>query len=74
MPANKRPQNKKVQKPFVSSHEAANMLYVAPETIRRWHKQGHIEGVKTPGGHTRFSRTHIEGFASRIASFDQGKN
>jgi len=64
-------ENKRPQKPFMTSHEAAARLMVDPKTIRRWHTAGHIKGVKTFGGHTRFSRTHIEGVASRIASFDE---
>jgi len=63
--------NKRPQKPFMTSHEAAVRLMVDPKTIRNWHKKGYIQGVQTFGGHTRFSRAHIEGHASRIASFDE---
>jgi excisionase family DNA binding protein len=65
-------ENKRPQKPYMSSNEAADMLMVHPTTIRRWNKKGYIQGVKTLGGQTRFSRTHIEGVASRVASFDEG--
>jgi excisionase family DNA binding protein len=65
-------ENKRPQKPFMTSHEAAVRLMVDPKTIRNYHKAGRLEGVKTLGGHLRFSRAHIEGHASRMANFDEG--
>jgi len=64
---------KPVKKPYVTSGEAAEMLMVSPKTVQRWHKAGHIEGSQTLGGRSRYSRTHIESIASRIANFEGGQ-
>jgi excisionase family DNA binding protein len=40
--------------------EAAEMLGVAPTTLRRWADDGLVSSFVTPGGHRRFSRGSIE--------------
>jgi excisionase family DNA binding protein len=40
--------------------EAAEMLGVAPTTLRRWADDGLVSSFVTPGGHRRFSRESIE--------------
>ena len=39
--------------------EAAGMLRVDPSTVSRWHRQGLIPGLRTPGGHRRFRESDI---------------
>ena len=35
--------------------EAAQMIHVHPETLRRWADEGKVPYVRTPGGQRRFS-------------------
>jgi excisionase family DNA binding protein len=39
--------------------EVAVMLRVDPSTVSRWHRQGLIEGIRTPGGHRRFRESDV---------------
>lgn len=38
-----------------TSSEVARMFHVEPKTIRGWAERYHIECVRTPGGHRRFT-------------------
>lgn len=40
--------------------EAARLLGVTPNTLRRWTDRGHVGSFTTPGGHRRFARATIE--------------
>ncbi|MBO0706040.1 MAG: helix-turn-helix domain-containing protein, partial [Candidatus Dormibacteraeota bacterium] len=40
--------------------EAARLLGVTPNTLRRWTDRGHVSSFTTPGGHRRFARATIE--------------
>jgi excisionase family DNA binding protein len=40
--------------------EAARLLGVTPNTLRRWSDRGHLPSFTTPGGHRRFPRASIE--------------
>ncbi len=40
--------------------EAARLLGVHVETIRRWIREGKIQAVKSPGGHYRIPRGEAE--------------
>lgn len=40
--------------------EAADLLGVAPVTLKRWAISGKVRGWKTPGGHWRFRRSDLE--------------
>lgn len=40
--------------------EAARLLGITPNTLRRWSDSGHVAGFTTPGGHRRFARAAIE--------------
>lgn len=42
--------------------ELADRWRVAPGTIRRWASNGHLDGVRLPGGHWRFRLQAIEAF------------
>ena len=45
---------------WIGLGEAAEMLGVAPTTLRRWADDGVVSSFVTPGGHRRFSRESIE--------------
>jgi excisionase family DNA binding protein len=40
--------------------EAARLLGITPNTLRRWSDSGHVTSFTTPGGHRRFARAAIE--------------
>ncbi len=40
--------------------EAARLLGITPNTLRRWSDSGHVASFTTPGGHRRFARAAIE--------------
>ena len=40
--------------------EAAALLGVHPDTLRRWADAGQVPCTRTPGGERRFTRTDIE--------------
>jgi excisionase family DNA binding protein len=48
---------------FLSPREVAELLMVAPVTVRVWAQRGLIKALLTPGGHRRFLRTEVERFA-----------
>jgi excisionase family DNA binding protein len=43
-------------KKFVSPQEAANILYVSKQTLRRYNAENKLRAVKTPGNHNRYDR------------------
>jgi excisionase family DNA binding protein len=45
---------------LLSSGDAEAVLGVDRRTLTRWVESGHIEAVRTPGGHYRFPRTEVE--------------
>jgi excisionase family DNA binding protein len=48
----------------LSPAEAAAMIGVHPESVRRWAADGLIPFFVTPGGWRRFSRADVETFIS----------
>lgn len=47
--------------------EAARILGVAVETVRRWDKAGKIASVRTLGGQRRFRRADVEALVETAA-------
>lgn len=47
-------------KEFIKASEAAEILCVTPQTIRKYHKQGKIQGYPTPGGQTIYKLQEIK--------------
>ena len=48
------------QKKSFTIRQAADILAISVDTLRRWEKKGKIKGMRTPGGHRRFSFEAIE--------------
>jgi excisionase family DNA binding protein len=53
-------------KPFLTPTEVAEMLMVAPVTVRQWAQKGLIEARTTAGGHRRFTLDAVRAFAARM--------
>lgn len=45
---------------LLTTHEVAVMFRVNPKTVTRWADAGHLEAVRTPGGHRRFRETAVQ--------------
>lgn len=43
----------------IPSREAAALLGVHPDTLKRWVEAGRLTCWRTPGGHRRYSRAEI---------------
>lgn len=48
--------------------EAANLLGVHPDTLKRWERAGHIAAQRTPTGHRRFRRADVDALRERMAA------
>lgn len=44
---------------LLTPSEAAQLLHVAPTTIRHWSKIGKLPFIKTPGGHRRYNKEDL---------------
>lgn len=48
--------------------QAATLLNVHPETLRRWERAGRITPERTPTGHRRYIRADVEALLERGAA------
>lgn len=53
----------KKTKTYLTPAEVAELLLVAPVTVRQWAQKGWIKAELTGGGHRRFLRSEVERFA-----------
>ena len=51
------------EKNYMTPYEVAELLMVAPVTVRAWAQKGLLRSLSTPGGHRRFRREEVERFA-----------
>lgn len=51
-------------KDLISIGEAAELLGISIDTLRRWDKSGHLKATKSVGGHRLYSRFQIELYLS----------
>ena len=51
---------------MIAIGEAAELLGVSRDTLRRWDKSGHLPSVKSSGGHRLYSRFQIELYLSDL--------
>lgn len=52
------------EKTLIPIGEAARLLGVHVDTLRRWESGGAIAAVRTPGGQRRFRRSDVDALAS----------
>jgi len=45
---------------YLRPGEAAAVLHVSPQTVRRWASEGKLPFVRTAGGHRRFPRSKVQ--------------
>ena len=53
---------------YIRPAEAAKMLGVSRDTVRRYADAGDITAIKTPGGQRRIDRESVEVIRTRISS------
>ncbi len=54
------PTDSQASSKFVSVAQAAELLELAPETVRVWFDKGVLDGFRTPGKHRRILRSSVE--------------
>jgi putative resolvase len=52
---------------FLSVGDAAALLGVHTDTLRRWEKVGRLTGYRTPGGHRRYAVDELESILTEPA-------
>ena len=50
---------------YIKPGQAADMLGVSRESVRKYVDLGLLEGIKTPGGQRRIARESVEGVIER---------
>ena len=50
---------------YIKPGQAAEMLGVSRDSIRRYVEAGQIDGIKTPGGQRRIDRESVESLITR---------
>jgi excisionase family DNA binding protein len=50
---------------YLTPHQAADRLLVAPVTVRLWASRGLLKSVNTPGGHRRFRVDDVDEFIAK---------
>lgn len=50
----------------LTSTQAAKILFVSAETLRRWEAEGVVESIRTKGGHRRYDKASIEALKDQL--------
>src|SRR5579859_4639564 len=50
---------------YLTPHQVADRLLVAPVTVRLWASRGLLKSVNTPGGHRRFRVDDVDEFIAK---------
>jgi len=53
---------------LLTTGEAARLLGVHPDTVRRAQAAGKIRAARTPGGDRRFRRSELEAYAAELGN------
>ncbi|MFA6174755.1 MAG: HD domain-containing phosphohydrolase [Kiritimatiellales bacterium] len=59
---------KDTNKAYLTPNEVAELLMVAPVTVRTWAQKGLLVAKVTPGGHRRFLKSEVERFVRESAA------
>jgi excisionase family DNA binding protein len=59
---------------YVTTGEAANMLGVGLNTIKRWIASGDLRGIRTPGGHWRIPELELQNFMQTHGMLTPGRD
>jgi excisionase family DNA binding protein len=51
---------------MITTGEAARMLRVSPETVRRWIKRGYIHATQMPSGQSRINKQAIVAIQNQL--------
>jgi excisionase family DNA binding protein len=51
---------------YLRPSQAAEILHVSPQTVRRWAAEGKLRHVVTAGGHRRFPRAEVQRLGERL--------
>ena len=62
---NKINQGRKMDKEYLTTFQAAQLLAVTPDSILKWIKSGILDARRTPGGHHRISKKSIDKLISK---------
>ena len=57
---------------YLTPHQVADRLLVAPVTVRLWASRGLLKSVNTPGGHRRFRVGDVDEFIARRHQVQSG--
>ena len=57
-----------VRDEFLPPSEAAALIGISRDTIKRWEKDGRITSMRTPLGHRRYRRADVEKLLTNEAS------
>ena len=57
---------------WLTLSEAADELGVHPSTLRRWTDEGRVPARRTPGGHRRYAKADIDGYAATTREHPDG--
>ena len=57
---------------YLTPHQVADRLLVAPVTVRLWASRGLLRSVNTPGGHRRFRIEDVDDFIAKRQQIQSG--
>ena len=58
------------QKTIIDAFEAAQILEVSPDTVRRWARNGDVKHVRLPSGRLRFEEGDIRSLLQPVLARD----
>lgn len=61
------------QKTIIDTFEAARILEVSPDTVRRWARNGDVKHVRLPSGRLRFEEGDIRSLLQPVLARDSNE-
>jgi excisionase family DNA binding protein len=56
---------------FMTSSQAAELLYVSPQTLRDWSEEDRLDVYETPGGHRRYKEFDVLALLRQVQGHDK---